>query len=488
MTSFPQIKILHLSDMHFGGKSICRPEDPSGSKAGYPKLHELVLTDLADPGWEDSVWAPHRPTDPGTKLIVAATGDFTQIAAGDEFDEATEFLSAFASAPVLGHSVPKNQIFMVPGNHDVAFRLSDPVHRFKEYSIFYSSFYDGFRPAILPKDVQKFSQIHEIEDASTIIAEINSCYYVEKETEDESRGQIDKAALAALRKQLQSLPDDRARWLKIALVHHHPVLIPSFVEAGRGVDAILDAKSLLRLLRDHGFHMVLHGHKHYPHVFSYDPEPAWGVGKLTAQLVVAGGSCGSTGLPPGMGRANTYNLITLKFNPDSRQTRAEVVTRGLVREGVGEGLDPDEWHWTTLRSYDRVLSSYEHLPLPEPAIHEPLPQEADAMEKARAAEYGRLRGNMPVVEVLPSLMPGQGYEARAWLVQQGSWAERPMEVTWSCGKHFYRQILHENAGPNFTVSFHYWGPMLIQVQMKFETGDPVWAFVYARLPESTKRD
>src|SRR5207253_2780716 len=67
--------------------------------------------------------------------------------------------------------------------------------------------------------------------------------------------------------------------IKVALVHHHPILIPSLVEAGRGAggdpnepgyDAIFNAQRVLNVMHRYGFHVLLHGHKHIPHVFTED--------------------------------------------------------------------------------------------------------------------------------------------------------------------------------------------------------------------------
>jgi hypothetical protein len=48
------------------------------------------------------------------------------------------------------------------------------------------------------------------------------------------------------------------------------VVLPSLAEPDRGYDAILGSQLLLDLLKRYDFHVLLHGHKHYPHTFSYD--------------------------------------------------------------------------------------------------------------------------------------------------------------------------------------------------------------------------
>lgn len=494
MTGLPQLRLLHFSDLHFGPKHICRPEDPSASRAGFPFLHDMLRRDLEHPDWSKSVWAvqsqsqEHSPVP----LLIAATGDFAESALAEEFDEAHDFLSAIINAKsVLGSKVDPRHVFVVPGNHDVVFAQRRPEHRFAPYCQFVNKLFAPLQPAqrayARPEDADQLNEVHAFPESKFLVAEINSSYYVEKDTIDQSRGQVDSTAIAVLRGKLKPYEGETG-WIKIALIHHHPILLPSFIEPGRGVDSVLNAKSLLRVLRDHGIQLVLHGHKHYPQVFSYDPDSAWASAQAAIpQLVVAGGSCGSRGLPEGTHKCNTYNLITVKWNPKALQARVQILARGLIRTGPDVDLDPDQWSWKTLRIFDRVLSPYENLPLPRLTERVGPPSLADPVEAARKAEYERLKLNLPVVEVLPSLMPGQGYEARAWLVPHNHHQESPVRVTWSAGPRFPRKVLNKDAAPDFAVSFHYWGPMLIQVELEFKKGPKELAYVYARLPDSTTR-
>lgn len=492
MTSLPQLRLLHISDLHFGKNHICTPEDATGATRGMPPLKELLRRDLESSDWQSSVWAIQTDDLAPTPLLIAATGDLTETADPNEFDKAYDFLRYLAAQSILGSQSDLSHVFVVPGNHDVVFDKQNPEHRFAPYCQFYNKLFREIqpeqRPYARPEEAHELNQIHAFPELRFLMAEVNSCYYVEKETIDESRGQVDHEAIAALRRNLDAVGDESNHWIKIALIHHHPVLLPSFVEPGRGVDSVLNAKSLLRLLRDKGFQLVLHGHKHYPQVFSYDPDSAWATAQAAIpQMVVAGGSCGSRLLPEGTQKCNTYNLLTVKWNPKALQARVQVVTRGLTRTGPDADLDPDQWSWKTLRTFDKILSPYENLPLPKSAQRIPFPKDVDPLEKARDEQYQELRLNMPVVEVFPSLMPGQGYEARAWLVPHRYHKEFPTRVTWSAGRMFDRKVLDGNAKPDFAVSFHYWGPMLIQAELEFADGDKACAYLYARLPDSPTR-
>src|SRR5258708_15725221 len=300
MTDFPQLRILHVSDIHFGTNHICRPSESTGSAAGIPTLRDLISKDLADAEWEKFCWATPSPNEKPTRLLLVMSGDLTHTADTadpNEFNQAYDFRTGLIEKPILGTKVTLEDVFIVPGNHDVVFTRSEPAQRFQPYCTFYNRLFQPIvakRPYAYPNQADTLSRIHEFPDEHLPVAEINSSYYVEKETLDESRGQVDFAAIASLRATLKGLAEKAKDWIKIALVHHHPVLLPSFIEAGRSVDAILNAKSLLGLVRGHGFQLILHGHKHFPQVFSYDPDPAWATTETPIpQLIVAVGSPGS---------------------------------------------------------------------------------------------------------------------------------------------------------------------------------------------------
>lgn len=493
MRLFPQVRIIHISDIHFGTDHVCRRAEAGAADAGIPKLWELIAADLQSEDWNEFRWATPLSNAEISPLLLVLSGDLAHTADNDEFRSALAFVNGLLSQSIMGKTIPLSHVFVVPGNHDVVFTKQKPEDRFTPYCKFINELFRPAdrksRPFAYPDQADTLSRIHPFPEEHLLVAEINSSYYVEKETLDESRGQVDLQAVNALRQALESIAETAKQWIKIAVVHHHPVLTPSFVEPDRGVDAILNARSLLDLLREHGFQLILHGHKHYPQIFSYDPDPAWDTGKTPIpQLIVAGGAAGSRTLPDGKERSNTYNVMTIKWNPNALQARVQVVTRGLMRFGPAVELDPNLWKWRTIRVYDRILSPYENLPLLRPFTRSPFPAAEDDLESARNKQYQALRHNMPVVEVLPSLIPGQGYEARVWIVPHSKHhTEFPVNVVWSAGPKFDRKYSGPSSNPDFCASFHYWGPMLIQAELTFAEGPPVFAYVYARLPDAIMR-
>ena len=123
--------------------------------------------------------------------------------------------------------------------------------------------------------------VHDrIDDLGVVVACINSSIYVCKDSEDEQRGQVDDRQLET------SLPGNQPKRKSKAHgdpglgdstrdVHHHPVLIPSLAEPGRGYDAVMRSAQLITILKEYGFHLLLHGHKHHPHVFTEDVRNAF---------------------------------------------------------------------------------------------------------------------------------------------------------------------------------------------------------------------
>jgi 3',5'-cyclic AMP phosphodiesterase CpdA len=467
---------------------------PGGAGAGIPPLFELIARDLRErlnemngvggSGTPPSATSIHLQDDEFAStgpIFVAATGDLTETASSQQFGEAEQFLRELArfAAP----SDPLKRLFVVPGNHDVVFDEADLPRRWQPFCSFYSGLFEGARPPVLDRNALSLTQVHDRSDDGVIVAEVNSALYVRRSSDDAHRGQVDAAAIRRLREQLGAI-DDRKRdsSVRIALMHHHPVLLPSLVEPGRNYDAIMNSNELLSVLQSFGFHIVLHGHKHYPQTFSYDPDYAWSTRPPASPiLVVSGGSSGSTGLPVGTRATNSYNIVTIKWHPAARQARVRVETRGLRRIDEHGPMAPDTWSWFRMALADRVLRPFSASRTPTSGRFLPPPKPAE--DKARQKVYETQRGNMLVADVMPSMIPDQAYEVKLWIVPHGrDDANVPVKVIWSAGKNFFQQEVSRDQDPAFCVTLSYWGPMLVEAHLFFEDGKTVSAFIYARIP------
>ena len=98
-------------------------------------------------------------------------------------------------------------------------------------------------------------------------------------------------------------------------------------------------------------------------------------------------------------------------------------------------------------------------------------------------EYGRLRGNMPTIEVVPSLKPNQEFEARMKIVPHTGLVEKPLRVIWCAGEKFSVVTCEQANNSDFRSTFSYYKPMLVQVTMVFGDGSEEHAYVYAHMRE-----
>jgi 3',5'-cyclic AMP phosphodiesterase CpdA len=483
-----QVDIIHLSDLHFGEWHCFNPKTgPDGTALkGSSKisLADKLAEDLAAPA--ESARGEKAPP-PSTPVVLCATGDFAEGGAFEEFSQAQLFLQhALTRFPGVRSN---DAVFLVAGNHDVPYEEQDLGKRWQQYINFYNDFYDV---KVRNTEPWEMDQVHDrIDDLGVVVACVNSSIYVCKGSADEQRGQVDDRQLDTLEEQLKQLKKEgTARWdsaIRIALIHHHPVLIPSLVEPGRNYDAVVESGRLISLLKRYGFHLLLHGHKHHPHVFTEDVRNAFVKSDASPMLVVAGGSVGSTGLPKH--GVNCYNRITVKWHPAAGQARVHLVTRELVTHDPNkEELNKSKWHWTTLWEDDISFIRNGSAVRPKKGAELYLPFDGiarSAQEKLRKAKYHESRQNMAVAEVRPSMWPGQAYEATVWIVPHradtAGW-EAPKRVIWSAGNKFQTVTIERQDDPCFCTTFDYWGPMLVQAELIFDEGPNACAYVYARIP------
>ena len=474
-----QLQIIHLSDVHFGSSHKFNPDmAPSGgamSTSGVKSFTDIVLEDLRD---GDS----HCPT------IIAFTGDITTKYEEEGFNKGAQFLTSLSTATICGEVRGLNALIAIPGNHDIDFTKTDPNEKWYRWTKMYNSV---FSTSIKPDEPLEYVNLLDRSDEGYCVLTINSEIHVQNNSENQYRGEIDEEQLKKIEDLLKKHKESIGKSICIALIHHHPVLIPALVEADRNYDAVLRSGHLLNLLNKYGFHLVLHGHKHWPCTFTVDNRNAYDQAFVRPLLVTAGGSVGSKELPPGLSE-NCYNRIMVKWNSDTDETRIRVETRGLkTTDDSGQPLPTRaSWEWHPLRVDDRIFYRNERLPaVPYPSPIISVEDKTPAHEAHRTGEYARLRGNIPVIEVRPSFEPFQKYEAVFWLAEHPSKqfpAERPIHVTWSAGDLF--PVLEVDAGDDgrFAGAYSYYGPVLVQATLKFNDGSTEQAYVYARIPSSAE--
>jgi 3',5'-cyclic AMP phosphodiesterase CpdA len=474
-----QLQIIHLSDIHFGDNNIFNPEhsiagDIPATKR-YPTLFEKLKEDLAR-------WNYIDPT------ILAITGDLTENGDFEDYDKCKTFINAIINDGFLGKNFKKDRVFVVPGNHDMLYEKSDKRARTHEWVNFANDLTG--RNLVLPEHDEVFPYIdihNRHDDLGAIILTLNSSIYVQKDTTDEDRGVLGFDQRDFFGKQLEKIPKDILQdSIRIALVHHHPVLIPEFIESMRGYDAIADSGDLIGLLQVNGFHLILHGHKHNPYIYTIDTRSAFEDITKKPMVIAAGGSLGSKDLPEHPLKTNTYNIIKVCWNPKASHYRINIMTRGLVRfRDDGRALNPIDWTWKTLSSYDESFFAYERFPIRTTAQSTDYSDEYKTLEKRRIKKYAQTRGYFPVYELRPSLDVKNSYEVILWLEHDDQYGDKenaPEEVEWYTDNKSPILRVSWKQDPSFSVQLNYHAPFLVHAIMKFPDGVYNYAYAFVRIP------
>lgn len=507
------IEVIHISDVHFGPKNIARPSPGDEER----NLAELLLRDFQSPPTTfPSVEAGAVQNEaPLYERILCVSGDLTQSMTPKERQQATEFLTQICEGFGWDQVERRNRVIMIPGNHDLLWKEENSESRWEPWRTFHNDFYGT---SIGPKTPFPWTRIHEIPAANVVVLCLDSEHHIYEKSPYRQCGIISERQISHIEALLSAYDgnSEKADWfreaVKIAMVHHHPLLIPSLVEPGRGVtppgstsekdsvdpgyDAIFDAQRVLALLHRYGFQLLLHGHKHMPHVFTEDIVNACHNVQDHSMVFVAGGTLGSddaipVGIAPGW--TQTYNRILVHWNPGPKSSRVAVDTRGLIRtnKDTYQPTGWSKWSWKSLRVTDRFSNRWMASPVgiasPE-KVDNPY-RRGEKMESKRVDEYNRLKSNMPVVDVRPSLVPGQGYEVKFWVVGHRSSDPRvaprvmPSKVVWSAGEKFPRITITREEDERFCGIFHCYGPMSIMAELYFQLDEPEIAYIYASLPD-----
>ncbi|MGN6254726.1 MAG: metallophosphoesterase family protein [Solirubrobacterales bacterium] len=297
--------ILHLSDLHLGSSSEFQLDYEDKVGLGGEEIGETATDHLDHTlrGLSEKLLAEGRRLD-----SIVVTGDLTQANKPDGYEA---FDGVIAQ---LGDARPDDdQIVIVPGNHDVddSLRAGDP----EKLSLFMDAVrgryltplvkgldYEGSDLNLDPGPRGQPEPILELEDA--VIVAINSadyCFTEGRRTEtdwsavladyladDDSNeakakrkraatdlrklrthdiAKVDKRQIEALQERLREFgiqkddnPDHDSR-LRIAAIHH-PITAASGREEIKPFEVITNLATVRTFLYHHGFHLILHGHKH----------------------------------------------------------------------------------------------------------------------------------------------------------------------------------------------------------------------------------
>ncbi|MDQ3077693.1 MAG: metallophosphoesterase [Pseudomonadota bacterium] len=233
-------RILHLSDLHFGA------HDPRLVEAVEARVHE------AKPG------------------LVVVSGDFTQRARTEQFEEACAFLTRLRDA---GH-----EVLGVPGNHDVP--LYDVLRRFLSPLTRYRRFIDD-----------ELCPFHELPGAAVLgINTARSLTFKD--------GRINDEQVAHIRETFRRVGEHVPR----ILVTHHPLFALPVGEGPELGKAIGRQHLALDAIAEAGVDLLLAGHNHRASTH-HAPDL---VTRAGSALVVQAGTATSTRLRD---EEQSFNLI-----------------------------------------------------------------------------------------------------------------------------------------------------------------------------------
>jgi len=239
------LTLLHISDLHFG-------------KPYTPKVGSAVLRSAAE-------------LEPN---VVVVSGDLTQRAREEQFEEASAFLARLPEIPKI----------IVPGNHDVPlFRLVERLRN--PYGLYRRHIH------------RELNRVWHLEKG--VIVALNST----SPRRAISNGRITKETLAFCERAFADVPQGN---IKIVVAHHHFVPAPDYLHD----QTMPKAKRAMNRFIDLGVELILGGHLHRAYIGnSLDVYP--GKHRERGAIIV---QCGTTTSRRGRAKErqkNSFNLIKI---------------------------------------------------------------------------------------------------------------------------------------------------------------------------------
>ena len=263
------LRVAVVSDMHCHGRGDCE---------GRRESH-LIANDPRVPGERHPVQSllDLLEAESLTADVLLCPGDLAHKASPDGLSQSWAHLREIAQELSTSH------LICTLGNHDVASRArhGDPFdiakHVHPLFPIADSSANDQFW-------AQGFCLQRLTSDADIVV--INTAYHHYDELEAK-HGTFPDAQLHHLDHFLRA---NTAPALRLALLHHHPVL-HSFAGFGSS-DVLPNGDALLAILAANGSRLVIHGHKHHPRLrremLGGDSVFVFAAGSLSAYLLEIG--------------------------------------------------------------------------------------------------------------------------------------------------------------------------------------------------------
>jgi DNA repair exonuclease SbcCD nuclease subunit len=203
------INILHISDLHF-----CTKSNQDSIRYNY------------DNDDFETLFIKKFISYNVNYLIIS--GDISNESKPMEYDTASKFLNNI----VKGLNIPKKNVLMCMGNHDISWRILEDIadidgkkdlykrkEKYTNFEKFYNDFYkesDTQIPQFTTDSI--FVQIPD-DTHRLLFLGVNTCYHESNQKEDHY-GYIDKASFETYLKNMDSKYDD---YVKFLVMHHNPM-------------------------------------------------------------------------------------------------------------------------------------------------------------------------------------------------------------------------------------------------------------------------
>jgi 3',5'-cyclic AMP phosphodiesterase CpdA len=250
--------VLHLSDLHLGGNEPW--ERATDDKKGIVPIDENSRLAVLEASLK--ALGEQLKKDGLTLDAVAVTGDLTSQHDQGGFQRACDLFELLDIEP--------EKLIVVPGNHDVDWNYdADDPKKYAEFLRYTRAkkmatpYCDGVDSPDVPADPPA-RPIVELDDC--IVVAINSANWCGVRFPGEKRkdrphdlARVSEHQLDYLTDRLRDYAGDSR--VRVAMVHHHLLPVTEDEEV-KDFESFTNLARLRAWLRDHRFHVVLHGHKH----------------------------------------------------------------------------------------------------------------------------------------------------------------------------------------------------------------------------------
>ena len=332
------ITLLHVSDMQFGRNHRFGALAAGDPDADVDTLYARLAEDLKRLAHDHGL----RPQ------VIVVSGDLAEWGRASELKDAFEFLARLAA----DLDVPRRNVVVVPGNHDVNRSLcesyfSECEGEEKEPAAPYARKWDPYRKQFdefFAGEGVEFTVAHpwnmwELDELRLVVAGLNSTIR-ESHRDEDHYGWVGERQLRWFEEQLE--PHVERGWLRIGVVHHN------VCRGAMDDDENLRDASDLETRLGSSINLILHGHTH-------EGKTAWIHGGLPV-LSTGSAALNAGARPPEV--PNQYQVIRIHPDRVERWARRYQPRKKSWAGDTDASADGNRWHVVDDVSFDAVHATF----------------------------------------------------------------------------------------------------------------------------------